>query len=101
MTKDHIYVGIHDDHFGGMTPIGTIIRDAWLFEILPEDEDCAGWEHGRLQAVYDKVSAAWAPYGHLASRLPPELAERHARINAAAIRRARELGWNPELADDD
>jgi hypothetical protein len=41
------------------------------------------------------------PYGLLASRLPPELRERHARIYAAAVVRAREEGWNPELDDED
>jgi hypothetical protein len=49
----------------------------------------------------NKVSAAWAPYGHLASRLPPELCERHARIYADAVARARAEGWNPELDDED
>jgi hypothetical protein len=33
--------------------------------------------------------------------LPEELRERHQRIYAAAVARARELGWNPELGDDD
>jgi hypothetical protein len=47
------------------------------------------------------VCTAWEPYGSLASRLPPELRERHARIYAAAIQRAREHGWNPELGDED
>ena len=46
------------------------------------------------------MHAAWQPYGHLASRLPPELAERHARIYGAAIKRARTEGWNPELDDE-
>ena len=36
--KSMLYVGIDDDYFGGMTPIGTIIRDAWVFGILPESE---------------------------------------------------------------
>jgi hypothetical protein len=36
-----------------------------------------------IEAIDDKVRAAWAPYGQLASRLPPELRERHARIYAA------------------
>jgi hypothetical protein len=52
----------------------------------------------RIEVVYEKVCTAWEPYGSLASQLPPELRERHARIYAAAIQRAREQGWNPELA---
>ena len=57
------------------------------------------WTGSRL--VYEKVCTAWEPYGSLASRLPPELRERHAHIYAAAIQRAREQGWNPELGDED
>jgi len=94
------YVGIDRDTHGGMTPTGTIIRDAWVFGILPESETCAGWSMDRLQMVYDQVSEAWAPYGHLVSRLPPELRERHERIHGEALRRAREAGWSPPMEDD-
>lgn len=96
-----IYVGIHDDHYGGMTPIGTIIRDAWVFGILPESESCAGWTHDRLQEVYDEVDRAWEPYGHLVSHLPPDLRERHERIHDAAVRRARSLGWVASVEEDE
>jgi hypothetical protein len=84
-----------------MTPTGNIIRDAWVFGIIPETETCAGWNMQRIEALYDHVAAAWQPYGHLASRLPPELRERHACIYAAAVERARAAGWDPELDDDD
>jgi hypothetical protein len=94
------YQGIHADRFGGMTPTGNIIRDAWLFGIIPEEQDCAGWLVAGIQDLYDKVAVAWEPYGHLPSRLPPELWERHARIYGAAVARARELGWDPELGDE-
>ncbi|MEJ2107516.1 MAG: hypothetical protein P8X48_09330 [Acidiferrobacteraceae bacterium] len=95
------YVGIHDDSYGGMTPIGTIIRDAWVFGILPESEDCAGWTHDRIQEVYDAVSDAWAPYGHLASRLPEDLRARHQRIHDVAVERARSLGWVAHVDEDE
>lgn len=100
-TKGQGYAGIDKDKDGGMTPVGTIIRDAWVFDIIPEDETCAGWSPGQLQNLYDQVYEAWKPYGHLAGKLPPELAERHRRIHEAALQRARELGWDPELGDDD
>ena len=100
MDKPKIYQGLNLDAQGGMTPTGNIIRDAWVFGLIPEGEDCAGWTLQGIEALYDKVSAAWAPYGLLASRLPPELRERHARIYAAAVARAREEGWNPELGDE-
>ncbi len=101
MTQELLYPGLDEDRYGGMTPIGRIVRDAWLFGLLPETETCAGWSHGRLEELYDRVALAWEPYGHLASRLPPELRVRHERIYAEAIRRARELGWNAELGEDD
>ncbi len=96
-----IYPGIHNDRFGGMTDIGKLIRDAWVFGILPESQTCEGWEYNRLEALYDQVFSAWEPYGHLASRLPDPLRERHQRIHGEAMARARELGWEAELGDDD
>lgn len=94
------YVGIQHDDYGGMSPAGTIIRDAWVFGLLPEQETCAGWSPAQMQQLYDRVHTAWEPYGHLVSRLPPELAERHQRIHGAAIAHARALGWAPMLEDD-
>lgn len=101
MQRAAIYPGIDKDSYGGMTPIGRIIRDAWVFDLIPETETCVNWSHDRLEKLYDQVTAAWQPYGHLAGRLPDALRARHERIYAEAIRRARELGWNAELADDD
>lgn len=100
-NPDAKYVGLDADSFGGMTSTGTIVRDAWVFGILPEGETCAGWSYERIQSLYDQVSTAWEPYGHLASRLPAELGERHRRIYDAATEKARTLGWPPELDDDD
>jgi hypothetical protein len=84
-----------------MTTVGRIVRDAWIFGILPETETCAGWSMDRIQAIYDQVSAAWDRHGHLMSRLPAELRERHERIYGEALRLAREKGWDPELDDED
>ena len=94
------YVGIEEDHYGGMTPTGNIIRDAWVFGLLPETETCKGWSAQRLQALYEEVYAAWEPYGHLVSRLPDELRQRHERIYGEAIARARAQGWEPPMEDD-
>jgi len=95
------YCGIDNDHFGGMTPIGTIIKDAWVFGVLPESETCEGWSHDRLQIIHDKTRDEWDKYGCLVSNLPDDLRQRHSEIHQAAIDRARTLGWNPELGDDD
>ena len=100
MAQRKIYPGIANDHWGGMTDIGKIIRDAWVFDLLSEDETCEGWDYGRIEAIYDQVYQAWEPYGHLVSQLPPELRERHERIHGEAIRRARELGWDPSLDNE-
>jgi len=101
MTDPKTYQGIDKDPKGSMTPTGNIIRDAWVFGIIPETETCAGWTLQGIEALYDKVTEAWAPYGHLASRLPPSLRERHRLIYEAAVQRARAEGWIPELNDND
>ncbi|HKJ71108.1 MAG TPA: hypothetical protein VKA55_05095 [Gammaproteobacteria bacterium] len=95
------YPGIHNDSYGGMTDAGRIIRDAWVFGILPEDETCEGWDYGRLQKLYDEVHAAWEAYGFVPSNLPEHLRGRHERIHGEGWARARELGWTaPEPGDD-
>ncbi|MEJ2400503.1 MAG: hypothetical protein P8Y52_03825 [Xanthomonadales bacterium] len=93
------YPGIDQDAQGAMNPTGNIIRDAWVFDLIPETETCAGWTAARIQDLYERVSAAWAPYAHLPSRLPPDLRERHRRIYAAAVESARDRGWDPEPAN--
>jgi hypothetical protein len=100
VIKNRLYVGLEQDASGGMTPTGNIIRDAWVFGLLSEEETCVGWDLDRIQQLYDQVSEAWAPYGHLASKLPPPLREKHHAIYDAAIRRARELGWSPDMEDE-
>jgi hypothetical protein len=100
MNRQKNYVGVEHDHHG-MTMIGTIIRDAWVFGLLPETETCMGWSGDRLDALYEQVSRAWEPYGHSVSALPEDLRARHTRIYDAAVRRARAAGWDPELGDDD
>ena len=102
MTVKDSYVGIHNEPKGAMSRTGNIIRDAWVFGLIPESQTCEGWTMGQIDGLYEQVTEAWMPYGHLASRLPDELRERHARIYAQAIEDARGKGWNPDdaLADD-
>jgi len=101
MSTERHYVGIDKDPKGAMNPTGNIIRDAWVFGLIPETETCAGWTVQGVDALYDKVTAEWDKYGHLMSSLPEALRERHQRIYSDAVSRARALGWNPELGDDD
>ena len=94
------YVGFSNDKHG-MTQLGRIVLDGWLFGLIPETEDCAGWDMGRMQVLMDKVEIEWDKYASLPSRLPPELRQRHEEIYTRATEIAREKGWNPELGDDD
>lgn len=95
------YDGIDKDPRGAMNPTGNIIRDAWVFGLIPETETCAGWLVQGIDDLYDKVTREWEKYGHLVSNLPPELAEKHRRIYDKAIMDAKAKGWNPELGDND
>jgi len=96
------YVGIHNDINGGMTDTAKIIRDAWVFGLIPESESCEGWEAGQVEELWRKVDAQWEKYGFLVGNLPPELRERFMRIHDAAMARARAAGWDAEreLAGD-
>ncbi|MDH4134834.1 MAG: hypothetical protein OEV31_08580 [Gammaproteobacteria bacterium] len=101
MTDPTRYPGLHNDHFGGMSDLGRIIRDAWVFGILPETETCDDWDRARFDVLNAKVQAAWDQHGNLVSHLPPELRARYERIYVEAVARARALGWPPELDDEE
>lgn len=98
MAGKNLYPGIHNEPNGAMSRTGNIIRDAWVFELIPESQTCEGWTMGQVEALYEKVTEAWMPYGHLVSNLPDELRERHGLIYAEAIRQARQQGWDPDMA---
>ncbi len=94
------YPGFNNDKHG-MTQLGRIVLDGWLFTFIPETEDCAGWSIGRMQNLMERVQNEWDKYGNLPSRLPPELRQRHADLYARAMQGARAKGWDPELGDDE
>ena len=79
-----------------MTTIGKIIRDAWVFELIPETETCEGWNQGQVDVLLDKVNAEWDKYGCMVSQLPADLRERHQRIHDIAIANAKAAGWSGE-----
>ena len=101
MARPDRYVGIHKDINGGMTTIGRIIRDAWVFGLLDETETCEGWNLAGIDALLQKVNVEWDKYGCLVSRLPPELRERHQKIYDKAIANAKAAGWTGEVETDD
>lgn len=100
MTQ-RLYAGIDNDEKSGLTHLGRVVRDAWVFGILPETETCEGWDAARMQGLYEQVYAAWEPYAHLPSRLPDEMRERHTQLYALAISDARSKGWDAELGEDE
>lgn len=90
-----VYAGIDNDDYGGMTRIGNMIKDAWMFGILPETEKCENWSNNQLQVLKEQVNQEWDKYGCLVSNLPDDLRKRHSEINERAIEKARALGWDP------
>ncbi|OZA29800.1 MAG: hypothetical protein B7X91_00770 [Hydrogenophilales bacterium 17-64-11] len=100
MQNKMTYPGFHQDSHG-MTTLSRVVLDAWLFGILPETEDCAGWDLQRMQKLMGEVEQEWDKYGSLPSFLPPELRQRHAELYEKATERAKARGWNPELGDDE
>ena len=90
------YVGIDKDLNGGMTDTGKIIRDAWVFGIIPETETCEGWLVAGIQSLWEETNAEWKKYGFLVSNLPEDLRQRFDRIQNDAVKRAKAAGWDPE-----
>jgi len=95
------YPGLDNDINGSMTMIGKVIRDAWVFGILPETENCDDWEISRIDAIHQQVNAEWDKYGCLVSGLPDDLRKRHKQIYDKAIVEAKEKGWDPEASTRD
>ncbi len=96
MSKPDKYVGIDNDINGGMTSIGKIIRDAWVFKLIPGSETCEGWNLARIDALLQKVNAEWDKHGCMVSQLPEHLAKRHREIHAQAMQKAKAAGWSGE-----
>ena len=97
------YVGIYNDMFGGMTDTGKIVRDGWIFGLIPETQTCEGWMVQGMQDLWEKVNVKWEEVGFQVSNLSPEVRARFDRIQAEAIDRAKAAGWNPEhdIEDDE
>ncbi len=102
MSSPKVYEGIHKDKFGGMTTIGHVVKDAWIFGIIPETETCEGWSLDRIQWLQDQVDKMREQYGFRVDQLPDEIRQRHQRIHEDSMKRARKLGWNPDtdLSDE-
>ena len=95
------YVGIDNEKDGGMSAIAKVVRDAWVFGILEENETCEDWSYTDIDGLLDKVNKEWDKYGCLVSQLPPELREKHKLIYDKAIAKAKSLGWTGEIETND
>ena len=101
MAKPKTYIGLNNEINGGMTTIGKIVRDAWVFGLIPESETCEGWNLAGIDALLDKVNAEWDKYGCLVSHLPEDLQQRHKKIHDEAIAKAKATGWCGEAETED
>ena len=96
MTSIKTYPGLDNDEYGGMTPVGNTIRDAWVFGLLPEGENCSGWTLNALETLYKSVSEIWERYEYDVKKMPAEMQQRHELFHKAAIEKALKMGWNPD-----
>lgn len=103
MGEQKRYVGIDNEINSGMTDTAKIIRDAWVFGLIPETETCQGWLAAGVEDLWRRVNLEWEKHGFLVGNLPPDLRERFERIHNEAMERARADGWQgeQELAGDD
>ena len=103
MGTEKRYVGIDNEINGGMTDTAKIIRDAWVFGIIPETETCEGWLAAGIEDLWRKVSAEWDKYGYQVGNLPDDLRANFMRIQDAAMTKAKAQGWEGEheLAGDE
>ena len=102
MNEPKRYVGINNDLNGGMTDTGKIIRDAWVFGLIPETETCEGWLASGLEDLWRKVNEQWELYGFQVSKLPPDMQAKFLRLHQQAFEQAKAAGWDAEneLAGD-
>ena len=75
---------------------GKIIRDAWIFGILPEAETCEGWLPQGIETLWEKVNAEWEKYGFRVGAMPDDLREKFLRVQAEALEHAKAAGWSGE-----
>lgn len=98
MNQPRRYVGIDNDINGGMTDTAKIIRDGWVFDLIPEEETCEGWDALQLEDLWRRVNDEWEKYGFLVGNLPETMRDKFMRVQDAAVKRAKAAGWD---ADDD
>jgi len=96
MNAPKRYVGIDNEINGGMTDTAKIIRDAWVFGIIPESETCEGWVAAGIEDLWRKVDAEWQKHGFLVRNLPEDMQATFMRIHDQALESAKAEGWKGE-----
>lgn len=94
--KPQTYPGLDNDRWGGFTHTGEIVRNARIFGFIAEDETCKGWRIDQIEALWDQVNDFWDQYGSQANNLPPELFTKFEQTHAAALEKAKAMGWTPD-----
>lgn len=95
------YCGVYNDEAGGLTSLGRIVMDAWVFEIIPGSETCEGWDASRMEALSNQVAAVWVQYDNEPRNLPDDLRMRHAMIYERARMRGEQAEWDSNIDGDD
>ena len=98
MTDQAVSAGEASDPWA-MTNTGKLMRDAWVFGLLPEGQGLAGQNTVSLQMLADDVGTCWKQHGNCVNCLSRELRNHYTRIHAEAIRRAKASGWKQETED--
>ena len=57
MKEKMTYSGFNQDSHG-LTMLGRVVLDGWLFDLLPRDQDCTGWDLTRMQQLMGQASVA-------------------------------------------
>lgn len=97
------YPGYDQDPGNWMSQEAKLIRDAWAFGLLPEDETCEGWRPQQFEKLWDEVDAIWEKVNFRVANLPPHIQEKYVALQMDALARAKAAGWDPNaiLEDDD
>ena len=80
-------VEMHNDPSASEIDRGRVIRDAWVFGIVPESESCDGWTIQALVQLEHKVNEVWKKYDFKAANLPPHIRTHFDRIYGAEAQR--------------
>ncbi|SIN71272.1 hypothetical protein SAMN05443662_0221 [Sulfurivirga caldicuralii] len=94
--KSREYPGYDKDPMHGMSHEAKLIRDAWAFRLLSEDEKCEGWRSDQFEQLWSQVDAIWEKADFRIANLPPEVQDKYMKLQMEALRKAKAAGWDPD-----